>query len=130
MDNKKIIFPSLGRLRQRDYVLCQLFLLVLCIVGAVLYLFVRFFLPPWLVVPGVPIALIVVEIYLTAKRLHDCNISGWFSLLFIYPPFAVLGILFMCLYPGTKGVNKFGADPNENDSASNKSNRDVPKDSH
>lgn len=116
MDSKKIIFPSLGRLQQRDYVLCQLFLSVLCIVGAGLYLFVRFFLPPWLVLLGIPLVLIVVEIYLTAKRLHDCNISGWFSLLFIYPPLAIPGILFMCLYPGTKGVNKFGADPRDNTS--------------
>jgi uncharacterized membrane protein YhaH (DUF805 family) len=54
---------------------------------------------------------IIFEIYLTAKRLHDCNFSGWLSLILLIGQIGFLTVLFMCLYPGTKGENKFGADP-------------------
>jgi uncharacterized membrane protein YhaH (DUF805 family) len=61
------------------------------------------------------LAFIIFEIYITAKRLHDCSISGWFSLLLFFRVCIVPGILFMCIYPGTKGQNKYGADPHWTD---------------
>ena len=50
-------------------------------------------------------------IYLTivnaGKRLHDLNISAWFSFLVFIP----LVPLFMLILSGTKGSNKYGIEP-------------------
>jgi uncharacterized membrane protein YhaH (DUF805 family) len=50
-------------------------------------------------------------IYLTivnaGKRLHDLNISAWFSFLVFIP----LVPLFMLILSGTKGSNKYGPEP-------------------
>ena len=58
-----------------------------------------------LLVISIPLALI-----LTAKRLHDINLSGWFSLLLLIP---YLNFVFLLLYfiDGTIGDNKYGEDP-------------------
>ncbi len=53
------------------------------------------------------------------RRLHDRNLSGWFALLFIFlffVPFvsfvaAVFQFVIVGCLPGTKGSNKYGADP-------------------
>lgn len=65
---------------------------------------------------GLLYAFILFEIYLTAMRLHDCNISGWFSLLLFLGALLVPLVLFMCIYPGTKGANRFGSDPSNSGS--------------
>ena len=50
-------------------------------------------------------------IYLTivnaGKRLHDCNISAWFSFLVFLPPMPLV----MLLWRSTKGLNKYGPEP-------------------
>lgn len=43
------------------------------------------------------------------KRLHDLGVSGWFSLLSFV--FSVFMVLFLLLWPGNKGSNKFGPPP-------------------
>lgn len=80
-----------------------------------------------LLVISIPLALI-----LTAKRLHDINLSGWFSLLLLIP---FLNFVFLLLYfiDGTIGDNKYGEDPKKrfrklNESTnSSSSNIDVIK---
>lgn len=107
MDKKRSLFPPDGRLRQRDYILWQL---LLTLVGTI------FFLLAFSSIPGVIfliIGLSLFEIYLSARRLQDCEISGWFSLLMIIPTVNGIGVLLLCVYPGTKGINKFGSDPRE-----------------
>ena len=54
----------------------------------------------------------------TIRRLHDRNMSGWWYLWFtiatIIPGInilAALAMLVLMLLPGTKGPNRFGADP-------------------
>jgi len=127
MDNKKKIFPSISRLRRRDYVLWQL---LFCIGYLALFAlnFATFgILGHVLFMSGLMYAFIILEIYLTARRLQDCNITGWLSLLLYFRVFIIPGVLFLCIYPGTKGVNKFGADPCENTSASNTTKKDFPE---
>jgi uncharacterized membrane protein YhaH (DUF805 family) len=50
-------------------------------------------------------------VYLTivnaGKRLHDLNISAWFSFVVFIP----LVPLFMLILCGTNGTNKYGAEP-------------------
>lgn len=58
-------------------------------------------------------ALIIPNIAVQVRRLHDQDRSGWMILLFMIPYVGgLIAILFMCL-PGTAGPNRFGPDPYE-----------------
>ncbi|MEQ1939612.1 DUF805 domain-containing protein [Mesorhizobium sp. CN5-321] len=50
--------------------------------------------------------LIVSHLALAAKRLHDFDKSGWFSLLFIIGD--IFAYLLLCLPRGTGGPNRYG----------------------
>ncbi|MFM9989556.1 DUF805 domain-containing protein [Flavobacterium sp.] len=67
------------------------------------------------------IVLFSLEFYLTYKRLQDCRFPGWYCLLLFIPIIFEIIILILCLYPGTKGVNKFGLDPRDK----NKKEQDI-----
>jgi uncharacterized membrane protein YhaH (DUF805 family) len=59
--------------------------------------------------------LIIPNIAVRVRRLHDQDRSGWFVLLFIIPYIgSVIAIIFMCIR-GTSGHNRFGPDPYEGD---------------
>lgn len=46
---------------------------------------------------------------LTIRRLHDCNLKGWWYILnFIFSPFV---FIILCFLKGTKGSNKYGEEP-------------------
>ncbi|MEM7363107.1 MAG: DUF805 domain-containing protein [Pseudomonadota bacterium] len=45
------------------------------------------------------------------KRLHDLGFSGWLSALIIIPLINFILALFVLLWPGNKGSNKFGPPP-------------------
>jgi uncharacterized membrane protein YhaH (DUF805 family) len=55
-------------------------------------------------------ASIVFTALLTIQRCHDCDWSGWLSVLFIVP---FLNLMFFFI-PGTKGANRYGAPPPPN----------------
>jgi len=55
------------------------------------------------------IALIWTSICLIIKRLHDRNHTGWWSLIFLIPLINLLLFLYICLFPGNKHSNRFGA---------------------
>jgi uncharacterized membrane protein YhaH (DUF805 family) len=57
------------------------------------------------------LAILVPSIAVQVRRFHDQDLSGWFVLLGFIPYIGGLVIIvFMCL-PGTKGDNRYGADP-------------------
>jgi uncharacterized membrane protein YhaH (DUF805 family) len=57
------------------------------------------------------VGLIIPNIAVQVRRLHDQDRSGWFILLFVIPYVGgLIAIAFMCI-PGTRGPNRFGADP-------------------
>ncbi len=57
------------------------------------------------------LGIIVPSIAVQVRRFHDQDKSGWFVLLALIPFLGGLAVLvFMCL-EGTKGANRFGADP-------------------
>ncbi|PJK06679.1 hypothetical protein CO610_10080 [Lysobacteraceae bacterium NML95-0200] len=45
----------------------------------------------------------------TARRLHDCNVSGFFTLPCMLTPAFIL----LYFYPPTQGPNRFGPDPRD-----------------
>jgi len=55
----------------------------------------------------------IAMIVLTIQRCHDLNISGWWSLLVFVP----LVSFYFFFAPGTKGANRFGAEPRPNSKA-------------
>jgi uncharacterized membrane protein YhaH (DUF805 family) len=64
------------------------------------------------------VGIIVPSIAVQVRRFHDQDKSGWFVLLALVPFIGGLAVLvFMCL-EGTKGPNRFGADPKDATSAS------------
>ena len=55
-------------------------------------------------------ASIFFTVLLMIQRCHDCNWSGWLSVLMIVP---LLNLMFFFI-PGTKGTNRYGAPPPPN----------------
>jgi uncharacterized membrane protein YhaH (DUF805 family) len=67
-----------------------------------------------LVFPSI-VGLIVSGLAVEVRRFHDQDRSGWLMLLGLIPYVGFLVVLvFMCL-PGTRGPNRFGADPYDSD---------------
>jgi uncharacterized membrane protein YhaH (DUF805 family) len=60
-------------------------------------------------------AVIIPNIAVQVRRLHDQDRSGWFILLFFIPYVGGLISLVFMLIPGTSGPNRFGPDPYESD---------------
>ena len=57
------------------------------------------------------IALVIPNLAVMVRRLHDQNLSGWFILLFFIPYVgSIVMIVFMCIR-GTDSPNRFGSDP-------------------
>jgi uncharacterized membrane protein YhaH (DUF805 family) len=61
--------------------------------------------------------LIIVSIILVRRRLNDLDKSGWWQLIMYVPFVGILFALYVLLWPGTKGSNSFGLQPNKNPTA-------------
>ena len=57
------------------------------------------------------IATIVITVMYGKRRLNDLNRSGWFVLLFIIPIVNLLLVIYLILFSGTDGDNKYGPMP-------------------
>jgi uncharacterized membrane protein YhaH (DUF805 family) len=57
------------------------------------------------------LALLVPALAVTVRRLHDFDKSGWWILIGFIPLLGGLYLLFLYVQPGTRGPNRFGADP-------------------
>lgn len=66
-------------------------------------------IPFMLIMAVVYITLIYISFIFIIRRLHDCNQSGWLSLLFLIPIINFFFILYLIFAPGTPGSNDFGA---------------------
>ena len=67
----------------------------------------------------VMIPMLIINLFITIKRLHDLNMSGWWVLLFLVPLLNVLFGLYLLFAPGTDGPNRFGPPPPPNSGAVN-----------
>jgi len=57
--------------------------------------------------------MLVPNVMLTIRRLHDLDLSGWFYLVFLIPFVNALFGFYALLAPGTRGPNRYGPDPLE-----------------
>ena len=101
----------IGRLRLRAYSIAATLLLmvVMGIFGAVSAAMQSQGLFWFGIVVGYG-ASIFFTVLLMIQRCHDCNWSGWLSVLMIVP---LLNLMFFFI-PGTKGTNRYGAPPPPN----------------
>ena len=61
-----------------------------------------------------PVAVVFISMMFTAKRLHDVNWSGWFSLLMLIPIVNLILGLGLVFTPGNDSENRFGLKPPPN----------------
>lgn len=61
--------------------------------------------------------LIIISIILVRRRLNDLDRSGWWQLVMYVPFVGLLFALYVLFWPGTKGSNSYGFQPNKNPTA-------------
>jgi len=61
----------------------------------------------------VALALLIPGFTVMVRRLHDQDKSGWWWLIIFIPLLGALVLLVFMFLEGTKGDNRFGADPKE-----------------
>ena len=59
----------------------------------------------------VALGLLVPSLAVSVRRLHDSDRSGWWLLLGLVPIFGEIIVLVFMVLRGTRGANRFGADP-------------------
>ena len=60
------------------------------------------------VAPLVSLALLLPTLAVTARRLHDTDLSGWWQLISLVPVLGFIALIVLCVRPGTAGPNRFG----------------------
>ena len=105
-----------GRLGRKVFNLYVLFVFLLCVVlivpinilGASASDGVFFFVG--LAAQGIIEAAVMPGIFLMVRRLHDLNRSGTYTVLSAVPGLNILFILYLMLFKGTKGGNRYGSE--------------------
>jgi len=67
----------------------------------------------------VMVPVVIINLFIAIKRLHDLDMSGWWALLFLVPLLNALFGIYLLLAPGTDGPNRFGPPPPPNSGAVN-----------
>ena len=57
------------------------------------------------------LALFLPTITVTARRLHDTDLSGWWQLIAFVPAIGAIALIVLCCRRGTPDANRFGAPP-------------------
>jgi uncharacterized membrane protein YhaH (DUF805 family) len=105
-----------GRARRKEYWMFYLFYMIAVVLLAFVF---GFFSEVNSILSNIAAALMVIFILgsvvplwaITARRLHDINMSGWWQLLVLIPYVGPLAVFIFTLLPGNQGPNRFGADP-------------------
>jgi uncharacterized membrane protein YhaH (DUF805 family) len=54
---------------------------------------------------------LIPQFAVSVRRLHDTDRSGWWLLLFFIPFFGAVALIVWFCFAGTRGYNRFGANP-------------------
>jgi len=57
------------------------------------------------------LAMIIPEIAVTIRRLHDTDRSGWWWLIALIPIIGTIWLIVLMVFDGTSGDNQYGPDP-------------------
>lgn len=89
-----------------------LMILGICTLFYVVFAFnILFFVISWAIIALSAVFIGLMYLSLAARRLHDINKSGWWSLIFIVPYIGALLWLLLFFVEGSKGDNQYGPDP-------------------
>lgn len=111
----KNYFNFKGRARRKEYWLFVLSVIVLGIILGVAFGILGFSDNAIDAISSLLyIVVLIPELALIARRLHDINLSAWWLLLLLTGIGSIVIIIF-CLIPGTVGPNKYGLDPKAED---------------
>lgn len=103
-----------GRSRRKEFWLFQLILVPILMVFILFAGLGLFDLTAFILIVAM-LGLIVPQLALQVRRFHDQNKSGWFALLNIVPYVGVFIVLIFMAVEGTKGANRYGVDPKQQD---------------
>lgn len=110
----KKFFSTKGRASRKEYIAFFLFFEILIILPY-LWILDNYTSPSTIGVLILLLGFVIIIVHLfayttlTVRRLHDCNLKGWWVMLhFILSPLIFLIFLFI---KGTKGSNRFGDEP-------------------
>ncbi len=59
------------------------------------------------------LAVIILTLAVTVRRLHDIDRTGWWILINLIPLVGTIVLLVFALMPGTPGSNQYGPDPKQ-----------------
>ncbi len=101
-------FDFEGRARRQDF---WYFVLVYVVIAVVLGI-VQSIVGLGSILTGLlSLALLLPNLGLAARRLHDIDKSGWWLLIGIVPIVGWVLLIYWYCQPGTAGANQYGADP-------------------
>jgi len=100
-----------GRAARSEYWYWVLFAVLLAIVGRIIDYAVGFHAGAGIFSAIVGLAVILPDLAVGVRRLHDRDKSGWFLLLCLIPLIGSIILLVWFCQRGTSGANRFGPDP-------------------
>ncbi len=100
-------FDFNGRARRQTF---WYFVLVYFVIAIVLGI-IQSFLNTSILTGLLSLALLLPNLGLAVRRLHDIDRSGWWILIGIIPILGWALLIYWYVQPGTAGANQFGADP-------------------
>jgi len=107
-------FSFKGRLGRADFAVKSLLIAIPIVILVKVALDRQGTGDPWIILVLLWL-LIVVEIGLTIRRLHDFDTSGWVCLIGLLPFLSVIFWFFLVFKNGTVGANRYGENPKQID---------------
>ena len=114
---KEDYFSFNGRINRKTFLIRNLVLFLTIIALTLLQIFLEDFKTPSLsliffhfLLFFCCIFILISKASLNIRRFHDLNKSGWFTLLGIIPIISFFVMIYLYLFKGTVGSNKFGED--------------------
>jgi len=105
-----------GRARRKEFWYFILFYFIIGIVLGYIDLMVGTFNEGWGlgILSGLfLLAMIIPDIAVTVRRLHDTDRSGWWWLIAFIPIIGAIWLIVLLVLDGTAGQNQYGPDPKE-----------------
>lgn len=103
-----------GRSRRKEFWLFQL-ISVPILLGVILFAGLGLFDLATVILLVATFGLFVPQLALQVRRFHDQDKSGWFALFNIIPYAGVIIVLIFMAIEGTRGDNRYGPDPKQQD---------------
>lgn len=98
-----------GRAHRQEYWMFILVNAIVCIVLNIIQMIIGLELPYLTMLYS--LALLLPNIAVCMRRLHDIDRTGWWLLMMLLPIIGWIVLLVFYCQPGTAGANRFGEDP-------------------